>query len=169
VYQFNNAARTGIRRALDGATIPADASNADYVAILASGAEIAPYEPDLAATRAQAVSVVLGAVAAARARYAVDIAFQSAAYEIKAQEADAFAAGVTDPALLPVLAASAAANGVTLAAHAATVRARRDQWLALLAATEGLREAGLSAVRAAETAEAIESERDSYVSQLAAV
>jgi hypothetical protein len=166
--RYLNAEQTHILRD-DGAIIPTDPANTDYATIVASGAEIAPYEPNLAATRAQAVGAVLSAVAAARARYAVDISFQSAAYEIKAQEADAFAAGVTDPALLPVLAASAAANGVTLAAHAATVRARRDQWLALLAATEGLREAGLSAVRAAETVAAIETERNNYVAQLAAI
>lgn len=43
--RYADAARTAIRRDSDGAMIPTDPANTDYAALVASGAEIAPYEP----------------------------------------------------------------------------------------------------------------------------
>lgn len=43
-YKWANAQQTSIIRLSDGACIPTDPANSDYAAILASGAEIAPYQ-----------------------------------------------------------------------------------------------------------------------------
>lgn len=152
-------------------SVPVDAANADYAAIIASGVEIAPYEPDIAALRASAAASIVTAVSAARTRYAGDAALQAGIYDIKAQEADAYVAlgRPADTSAFPVLTASATANGRTVSAQADAVRARRDAWLQIAAQTEGLREAGLNAVRNATTAEDIETARAAYVEQLAAV
>lgn len=44
-YRWLDAEQTTIRRESDGACIPADPANRDYAALLASGADIAAYEP----------------------------------------------------------------------------------------------------------------------------
>ncbi len=160
-----------IIRESDGAEIIPDPNNSDYAALLASGAEIAPYVPDLAQMRSGALSAILSAVSAARTKYAPNAAFQGPAYDIKAAEADAYVAAgrPADVSAFPLLAASAAANNRSVSAHADLVLAKRDAWIPLLAATENLREAGENAIKAADTVEAINAARDAYVGQLAQI
>lgn len=160
-----------IIRESDGAEIMPDPNNSDYAALIASGAEIAPYEPNIAQERTTALSALLNAVSAVRVKYAPNAAFQGPAYDIKAAEADAYVAAgrPADTSAFPLLAASAQANNRTVSAHADLVLAKRDAWIPLLAATENLREAGENAIKAADTVEAINAARDAYVGQLAQI
>ena len=107
--------------------------------------------------RLAAIMDVQKAAEGARVKYAMNLAFQGQAYDIKAQEADAYiAAGrPTDASAFVILSRSAEANGKTVSEWADAVLAKRDPWIAILAETEGLREEGINAIKAAQTLEAI--------------
>lgn len=87
---------------------------------------------------------------AARARFVTAGATKQAVYGQKAVEADRLAADASpDPAAYPLLAPEAAALGMPLTDLGATVRARRDAWLAVAGTIEGLCQTAKAALDAA--------------------
>lgn len=126
-YRFNE--RGGIVRVADCASIPADEGNADYRALIASGAEIAPFArwEDASAARAALITEVEAKAAALRfavagtsdgAKFAVYREKYAAATEALAGEAAALAA----------LAPEAASVGKAPAELAAIIKAKGDAW-----------------------------------------
>lgn len=122
----------------------------------------------LAIAKSHALSALAAAVSAARTKYAPNAEHQTVIYDVKAQEADAYiAAGrPADASPFPLLSASAAAKQRSVSEHADLIVARRAQWIQVAAATEGLREAGEDAIRAAANVDAVNSALAFYVTQL---
>lgn len=156
-----------------GQYIPCVPGNSDYERIVREGllGEVLPWAPDLAQERSAASQAIMQATGSARTKYAINTDHQSTIYDVKSQEADAYVAAgrPEDTSPYPVLVASASANSRTVSLHAEIIRAKRDVWVAIAAETERLREAGLNAVKVAETYEDILATRDSYVAQLGAL
>lgn len=138
---------------------------------LLQDAEPTTQEPDLVQARLAAIMAVQGAAEAARTRYAMNLAFQGNAYDIKAQEADAYIAlgRPADTSAFVLLTRSAQANGKTVSQWADAIVARRDSWIAILAETEGLREEGINAIKNAQTLEAIHAACDQAKGALNAI
>ncbi len=94
-----------------------------------------------------------------------DLRYAEKACEIKAYLIDTEPA----PAKYPVMAAEAAACGVTLAEKAAEITAVRESWVALCAAIEAARIGGKKACADCTDAEAMLAQRDETVSTLGAL
>lgn len=157
----------------NGTFIPCVLENSDYARIVSEGllGEVLPWEPDLAQERVAASSAIMQATGSARTKYAINTDHQSTIYDVKSQEADAYVAAgrPEDTSPYPVLVASASANSRTVSLHADIIRAKRDVWVAIAAETERLREAGLNAVKVAETYEAILAAKAEYIALLEAL
>lgn len=128
-------------------------------------------EGELAYARASGIAAIMDATGSARVKYAINTDHQSTIYDVKSQEADAYvlAGRPSDTSAFPVLTASAEANNRTVSLHADIVRAKRDVWVAIAAESERLREAGINAIKAAQSYEAILAAKAEYVALLEAL
>jgi len=170
-YRYGDPQHTVIIREADGAAIPVAAGNADYIAIVAEGAPIADWAPDMMHERDAAKRAIAAACEAARVRVAPYINYMDTEYQVLAAQADAYilAGSPSDPVGLDMLVQSAQDSGRSVAAEAALVRGKRDAYIALLNATRSLRRQGIAAIEAATDIEIIHSVRDQYVGQLASL
>lgn len=123
-------------------------------------------------SREIALAAVVGAVTAARLRYTgLQAVMQGEFYNYKLADAQAYisAGRPADTGPFIWLTASAEGTGRTTEQEADAILAVAAQWTPIATATERLRMAGAKAINAAQTVEEIETARESYVSQLAAL
>lgn len=130
-YRWLDAENTAVLRASDGATIPADTSNADYAALVGDGVEIAPYQrwATVEAAQADLLGVIETKARALRAAVAgTDDAGKLAVYQAKYETA--VKALASDSAALAALEPEAQARGETALTLAALVAQLGGQWRA---------------------------------------
>lgn len=128
-------------------------------------------QPSADTRRAAAKTSIDTAAGTARSRYITVAVGQEGTYQLKADEAVAYiAAGYPDDAsAYPMLAAEAAARGMTLSALADEVAAARALWVQMAAQIEALRLAGKAAVDAADDDADFSAIAQTYIDQLAVI
>lgn len=166
-YRWLDAEHTMVRRESDGACIPADATNRDYAALLAEGAEIAPFQrwADLGAAKAELTAAVEARARQLRVAVAgTDDATKLAVYREKyAVALAALSGGVAAVEAVAAFAPEAAARGESPSTLAALVKFLGDQWraagMAIDAASQAHKRA-ITALASVEEAEAYDIEAD---------
>jgi len=106
--------------------------------------------------RVRALDRIDDAAGEARARFITTAPGQESVYQLKREHALAYAAAGYTGDVPAMVAAEAAAQGITEEAAADFILATAEQWIAVAAQVEQLRQAGKTAVRAAGTAAEIE-------------
>lgn len=123
----------------------------------------------LSNTKADALDRIDRMACGVRAKYITSGAGQEATYLLKEREADAFVAAgrPVETTAYPMLTAEAAATGATVSTLADSVRATRDQWVALAAQVEAIRMGAKAAVALAADVPAVSGIVNQATEQLA--
>lgn len=182
-----------IIRDSDGAIIPLDPRNSDYISAVTfllgenlvtvdsnnriltttpDGSDLHEVViPDLATLRIAAKALIDDAAGRARGRYITVAPGQDATYIAKAMDADKFKAAnylPADASGFPWIQAEVAANGGSLTVHQATdgIIAQRDQWYQLGTAIEAIRIGGKLDIDTRIKDTTIAASRDATIAQL---
>lgn len=148
IYRWADAAQTGILRS-DGAFIPADPRNGDFLALTASGAEIGAFQRW--STLAEAKADLTADVEARAAAMRVAVAGTSDATKLTVYQRKydvAVRAIANDAAAIAALTPEATARGESVAALAALVKSLGDAWAATGLAIDAAYQAHKAAIAA---------------------
>ena len=115
-----------------------------------------PPPPPVEEVRPAALSAIDLAAGRARARFITTAPGQESVYQLKREHALNYAAAGYTGDVPAMVAAEAVAQGITEQAAADFILATAEQWIAVAAQIEQLRQAGKTAVRAAGTVAEIE-------------
>ncbi|MCZ7599382.1 MAG: hypothetical protein M5U09_19000 [Gammaproteobacteria bacterium] len=122
----------------------------------ATGEVTSPPAPPLEEIRPAALRMIDDVAGEARARFITVAPGQESVYQLKLEHARAYAAADYTGDVPAMVAAEAAAQDITEQAATDFILATAEQWIAVAAQIEQLRQAGKTAIRAAGTATEID-------------